>query len=378
MTAASGAPRRLTVLELDTERGWRGGERQLLWHAQVLTRLGHRALIAARPNEPLAQRATALGIPVFHVSPAMELDPRAAWALRRVIRRERVDIVHSHTAHGVALGAMGCLGTQAKLVITRHSDFRPRANVVTRWKYSRVDALIAISSASKNAMIASGMSPNSITIVRGGSDQSQPIMPASASTLASLGAVHGSLVVVQVSQLVQHKDPLTFVAAIDAARARTPSLRAILVGDGPLRPSVERAVAEKGLAEYLRVAGYRTDADALLAAADVVTLSSEEDALPSVLFDALFCGKPICATSAGGVPEIIEDKVSGLLSPVGNGAALGESIARVVNNPALARALSVGARARANEFSIERSVARTIAVYERVIGAPLVGAVHDN
>ncbi len=378
MTAASGAPRRLTVLELDTDRGWRGGERQLLWHAQVLTRLGHRALIAARPNEPLAQRATALGIPVFHVSPAMELDPRAAWALRRVIRRERVDIVHSHTAHGVALGAMGCLGTQAKLVITRHSDFRPRANVVTRWKYSRVDALIAISSASKNAMIASGMSPNSITIVRGGSDQSQPIMPASASTLASLGAVHGSLVVVQVSQLVQHKDPLTFVAAIDAARARTPSLRAILVGDGPLRPSVERAVAEKGLAEYLRVAGYRTDGDALLAAADVVTLSSEEDALPSVLFDALFCGKPICATSAGGVPEIIEDKVSGLLSPVGNGAALGESIARVVNNPALARALSVGARARANEFSIERSVARTIAVYERVIGAPLVGAVHDN
>lgn len=378
MTAASGAPRRLTVLELDTERGWRGGERQLLWHAQVLTRLGHHALIAARPNEPLAQRATAVGIPVFHVSPAMELDPRAAWALRRVIRRERVDIVHSHTAHGVALGAMGCLGTQAKLVITRHSDFRPRANVVTRWKYSRVDALIAISSASKNAMIASGLSPDSITIVRGGSDQSQPIMPASASTLASLGAVQGSPVVVQVSQLVQHKDPLTFVAAIDAARARAPSLRAILVGDGPLRPSVERAVAEKGLAEHLRVAGYRTDADALLAAADVVTLSSEEDALPSVLFDALFCGKPICATSAGGVPEIIEDKVSGLLSPVGNGAALGESIARVVDNPALARALSAGARARANEFSIERSVGRTIAVYERVIGAPLVGAVHDN
>ena len=378
MTGAPGAPRRLTVLELDTERGWRGGERQLLWHAEVLTNLGHRALIAARPNEPLAQRAHALGIPVFEISPAMELDPRAAWALRRVIRRERVDIVHSHTAHGVALGAMACLGTTAKLIITRHSDFRLRANLGSRWKYSRVDALIAISSASRNAMIASGMSPDSITIVRGGSDQSSPIQPASASTLASLGVVPGSPVVVQVSQLVQHKDPLTFVAAIDAARAHAPSLKAILVGDGPLRAHVERDVADRRLGEYLRVAGYRTDADSLLAAADVVTLSSEQDALPSVLFDALFCGKPICATAAGGVPEIIEGKVSGLLSPVGDGAALGESIARVINNPALAHALSAGARARATEFSIERSVGRTIAVYERVIGAPVVGATHDK
>lgn len=371
-------PRRLTVVELDTERGWRGGERQLLWHAQVLARLGHRAIVAARPNEPLAQRAAALGIPVVALDPMVEFDPRTALALRRVIRRERVDIVHSHTAHGVSLGAMACLGTTAKLVITRHSDFRLRANVGTRWKYSRVDGLIAISSASKNAMIASAIPAESITIVRGGSDQSSPIEPATRATLESLGVPETSKVVVQVSQLVQHKDPLTFVAAIDAARARVPSLRAVLVGDGPLRAEVERAVAERQLGEHLRVAGYRTDADSLLAAADVVTLSSEEDALPSVLFDALFCGKPICATRAGGVPEIIEDGISGLLSPVHDPAGLGASIARVVTNPALATELSTAARHRATEFSIERSVGRTIAVYERVLGAQILGAVHDN
>ncbi len=377
MTATS-PPRRLTVLELDTERGWRGGERQLLWHAQVLARLGHRVLVAARPGEPLAERAAALGIPLVAAAPAMEFDPRAAIALRRTIHRERVDIVHSHTAHGVSLGAMACLGTDAKLVITRHSDFRLRSNIGTRWKYGRVDGLIAISSASKSAMVASGLRGESITIVRGGSDQSSPLMPANRATLDSLGAPAGTPLVVQVSQLVQHKDPLTFVAAIDAARSTMPSLRAVLVGDGPLRADVERAVAERSLGEHLRVAGYRTDADSLLAAADIVTLSSEEDALPSVLFDALFCGKPICATNAGGVPEIIEHGVSGLLSPVHDGPALGAAIARVVANPTLASTLSTGARQRATEFSIERSVGRTIAVYEHVIGTPIVGAMHDN
>lgn len=377
MTAAP-PPRRLTVLELDTERGWRGGERQLLWHAQVLSRLGHRVLIAARPGEPLAQRAAALGIPVVAVAPATELDPRAAIALRRAIRRERVDIVHSHTAHGVSLGAMACLATDARLVITRHSDFRLRSNIGTRWKYGRVDGLIAISSASKNAMVASGLPAESITIVRGGSDQSMPLVPANRETLEALGVPTGSPLVVQVSQLVQHKDPLTFVAAIDVARAKVPSLRAVLVGDGPLRAEVERAVVERSLHNHIRVAGYRTDADALLASADLVTLSSEEDALPSVLFDALFCGKPICATAAGGVPEIIENGVSGLLSPVHEGAALGSAIARVLANPTLAASLSAGARRRASEFSIERSVGRTIAVYERVLGVPIVGAMRDN
>ncbi|HKV50386.1 MAG TPA: glycosyltransferase family 4 protein [Gemmatimonadaceae bacterium] len=377
MTAAP-PPRLLTVLELDTERGWRGGERQLLWHAQVLTRLGHRALVAARPSEPLAQRAAALGIPVVAIAPVMEFDPRAAITLRRVIRRERVDIVHSHTAHGVSLGAMACLGTNAKLVITRHSDFRPRSNIGTRWKYGRVNGLIAISSASKNAMVASGLPAESITIVRGGSDQSAPMTPASRVTLESLGVPAGSPLVVQVSQLVQHKDPLTFVAAIDAARALVPMLRAVLVGDGPLRAVVERSVADRRLGGHLVVAGYRTDADSLLAAADVVSLSSEEDALPSVLFDALFCGKPICATAAGGVPEIIEDSVSGLLSPVHDGPALGSAIARVLTNPTLLATLSAGARRRATEFSIERSVGRTIAVFERVLGAQFVGAIPDS
>lgn len=375
---ATPPPRCLTVLELDTERGWRGGERQLLWHAQVLTRLGHRAIVAARTAEPLAQRAATLGIPVVGVAPAMEFDPRAAVALRRVIRREHVDIVHTHTAHGVSLGAMACLATNAKLVVTRHSDFRLRSNVGTRWKYGRVDGLIAISTASKNAMVASGIPAESITVVRGGNDQSTPITPASEATLVSLGVPAGSPLVVQVSQLVPHKDPLTFVAAIDAARVRVPSLRALLIGDGPLRTEVEHVVGSRFLSDHLCIAGYRTDADALLAAADVVTLSSEEDALPSVLFDALSCGKPICATSAGGVPEIIEDGTSGLLSPVHDGPALGEAIVRVLTTPSLAASLSTGARQRAREFSIERSVGRTIAVYERVLGAPIVGAIHDN
>ncbi|HEY7877474.1 MAG TPA: glycosyltransferase family 4 protein [Gemmatimonadaceae bacterium] len=366
-------------MELDTERGWRGGERQVLLHAQVLTRLGHRVLVAARPTEPLADKARAANISVIPLSPASEFDPFAAMSLRRVVLSEGVDIVHAHSAHGVALGALACIATRAKLVVTRHATFRLRANLASRWKYQRPDALIAVSGASQRAMIASGIPPDRITIVHGGSDQSHAIAPADRRVLEALGVPGQTPLVVQVAQLTPEKDPLTFVEAIHVARRSVPSLHALLVGggDSPLPTAVEHAVAERELGGTLHLTGYRTDADSILAAADVVALSSKQDALPTVLFDALFCRKPICATDAGGIPEIIESGVSGLLTPVGDGAALGQSIARVLADSALSARLAAAAGARAPEFSIERSVEHTIAVFERVLGARLVGALSN-
>ncbi len=93
----------LTVLHLDTERGWRGGERQALWLAQAVGRLGHRSIVAARPGEPLAERARAAGLDVLDARPVSEVDPLAALRLRQAVRRTGVQIDHAHTGHAVAL-----------------------------------------------------------------------------------------------------------------------------------------------------------------------------------------------------------------------------------------------------------------------------------
>src|SRR5579872_4604842 len=96
----------MRILHIDTERGWRGGERQALWLAAELERRGHNSVIAARLGEPLAARAREAGLAVHACSPAFEADPRAACALRRRIAKSRIEIVHAHTAHAVGLGAL--------------------------------------------------------------------------------------------------------------------------------------------------------------------------------------------------------------------------------------------------------------------------------
>ena len=364
----------MRILHIDTERGWRGGERQALWLAAELRRRGHLSIMAARPGEPLAQRAAESGVEVAPCAPRFEADPRAAMRVRRLIRNRRIELVHAHTAHALGLAAMATIATGVPLVASRRVDFHLRDNVGTRWKYGRAAAVIAISRAVADILVADGIARSKIAVVADGTDTQRRILPATHATLLALGVKQGAPLVVQVAQLVPHKDPLNFVRAIAAARERVPDVQALLVGEGELRMSVENTVRALGLTGVLHVVGYRHDADALLAAADVVVLSSREEGMGSVLLDALLLGKAIAATRAGGIPDVIEQDVNGLLAPVQDARSLGECISRLLTDHQLARRLSAEARVRASDFSVERMTERTLAVYERVIArAPLEG-----
>lgn len=354
----------LTVMHVNTERGWRGGERQTLWLAQGLARAGHRSLLVARPGQPLAERAAEAGLEVIPCTPGSEIDIAAARWIRRAILANEVDIVHAHTAHAVALAAMASRRTPARMVLTRRATFRLRANPFTRWKYRRAAAMIAISERVKAQLVAAGTSEAAIEVIPSGVPMDRVTMPASR---AELGVPAGAPLVAMVGALTREKDPLTFVRAVAAARERLTELRALVVGDGALRGDVEAEVARLGLGDALRLTGHRTDADSIIAAADLLALSSVEEGLGSVLLDAMALGKPVVATEAGGIPEIVVQEETGLLVPVGDAPALGEAIARVLGDGALAARLAAGALARAPRYSMDDVVTRTAALYERVV-----------
>jgi glycosyltransferase involved in cell wall biosynthesis len=360
----------LGVLHIDTERGWRGGERQAFWLARELGRRGHRSFMACRPREPLADRCAAEGVSVVPCSPVMNLDALAALRLRAAIRRHGIDIVHAHTSHAATLGALATIGTGVPLIIARRVDFPLRGGIAARWKYERAAAVIAVSSAVARVVEQSGIARERVVVVRDGVDLERAITVATADTLRSMGIPPGAPVIVQLAALVAHKDPLTFVRAMRVVVDAVPAAHALIVGAGPLRAAVEREVVQLALAANVHVLGFRDDADALLAAADVVTLSSADEGLGSVLLDALAFGRPVAATSAGGIPEIVEHGVTGLLAPPRDAGALGRSIVRLVGDATLRASMSTAARARANEFSISRMVDATLDVYARALSFP--------
>ncbi len=361
----------MRILHLDTERGWRGGERQAWWLAAELARRGHTSVIAARALQPLAERAREAGLPVVDCSPRFEGDPLRAYRARRAILRFEIDIVHAHTGHDVTLGAIAIAGTPARLVVSRRVDFRLRDNPGTRWKYSRASAVIAVSRAVSDVLTACGVPAGRVRVVADGVDVHRDVVPAPVAVLAELGVPADAPVAVQVAALVGHKDPVNFVRAVVRARRDAPGLHGLLLGEGVLRPAVDAAIHALDAGSYVHLAGFRTDADAVLAAASVCVLSSREEGMGSVLLDALYLGRPIAATRAGGIPEVVQDGVSGLLAPVGDPDALGAAIARLVNDPALAARLGAAARARAADFSVERMTDATERVYADVLAGRL-------
>ncbi|MFI5228753.1 MAG: glycosyltransferase family 4 protein, partial [Gemmatimonadales bacterium] len=172
---------------MDAERGWRGGQRQTLLLSKELVRHGHECLLAARAGDVLSARARGAGLRVVDITPRSEAGLVTALLLRRVIERERIDVVHAQASHAFGLAALATLGTRCRLVVTRHLALAPRGNAGTRWKYGRADAVIAVSRAAADALDAARVARVPVDVIPGGVEPRRSAVPASRALLASLG-----------------------------------------------------------------------------------------------------------------------------------------------------------------------------------------------
>jgi L-malate glycosyltransferase len=359
----------LRILHLNTERTWRGGERQTLWLARELARRGHQGEIACRPGSPLEKEARAAGLNVFSVRPWFEMDPCAASRLRNRLRETQTDILHAHTGHAVGLGALAVPGTAVRLAATRRVDFPLRDNALTRWKYSRAGAVIAISGRVREILIKSGLAPEKIAVVNSGIDASGYPFRADRDRLRrEKGYPPGVSLVVNAAALVPHKDHATLLRAARRVRGDAPGARFLILGDGPLRGALEKTARALGLGETVEFLGHRPDVLDFIALADAFVLSSVEEGLGTVLLDALALGTPTAAARAGGIPEIYGADDAPELFPPGNDEALARNLAAVLKDPAEADRRSRRGRERAALFTVARMTDRYEEIYRNLLG----------
>jgi glycosyltransferase involved in cell wall biosynthesis len=164
--------------------------------------------------------------------------------------------------------------------------------------------------------------------------------------------------------------PVKRVPALVRAAAGVAELRLLLIGDGPQRPDVERAIAECGLRDRVELTGFVDDPYPLLARASAFVLPSAAEACPMALLQAMAAGLPVIASAAGGIPEIVRHEVDGLLVPTGDDTALRGALRRVVQDAELRSALGCAARQRIAEgFTLRSCTERLVAVYEDAVSS---------
>ena len=172
-----------------------------------------------------------------------------------------------------------------------------------------------------------------------------------------------------VGRLQTVKDQVNLVRAVAHAlgasadaRAR---LRLVIAGDGPQRAEVEAAIAATGLQRHVWLAGVREDVPSILRGLDAFALPSRAEGISNTILEAMACRLPVVATRVGGTPDLIEDRVTGLLVPSADPKALGEALLDLFKAPVAARRLAEAARAECERrFSLDRMVGDYAALYD--------------
>lgn len=365
-------------LHVDTARTWRGGQNQVLVTVMGLRAIGERATLVAHPGGELRTRA-AEGLDLIPLAPRAEMDLQAAWRLSRVLKRLRPEIVHAHDPHAVAMAALALsMSTQhikPPLVASRRVDFHIRGNALSRWKYRQVDLFICASDAIRRMLVADGIPEARAITVHEGIDIGRVDAAPPALLHEEFWLPHEAPVIGNVAALVPHKGQRHLIDAAALVVRQVPDARFVIAGEGEQREALERQIREHGLEKHVFLAGFRPDVLSLHKRFDIFVLSSITEGLGTSLLDAMACGKPVVATTAGGIPEVVKDGDTGILVPPRDRAALAAALVRLLKDGDLRARLGAAGRALARErFSAERMVVETREAYRRAARHPHVEA----
>lgn len=367
----------MRIAQLSSMTGYYGGEVHLAALAGALRRRGHEVWGVVRPDSALARRLPAAGVPTVTLPLVDWYEPVGTLRLRSWLRRERIDVLHTHVPRDWYTAAVATLGTDVVNVGTRHRLGPVGLAPLKRPFLGRFAAMTAVSDAVRRVLVAGALLPTErvVTVPNGLAVPDRPADRAAAR--AALGLGHGDTVVGFVGRLSDDKGPALLLEAAARLRPSVPGLRIVLLGGdvaGPTGLRLQARAALPDLAGSVRLAGYQPEAARLCRAFDVQVLPSVAEPFGLVLLEAMAQAVPVVATAAGGVPEIVRDGRDGLLVPPGDPEALARALGRLLSDEALRDRLAAAGRRRvASDFSQDRTVAATEAVYRRALAAPAAG-----
>jgi L-malate glycosyltransferase len=357
-------------IHIDTAKTWRGGQRQVLLTVLGLRERGHRTVLVAHPEGELATRASE-GHDLIRLAPRAEVDLHAGWKLSRILKDLKPDIVHAHDPHAVALASLALSfltsGHCPPLVASRRVAFHLKGHAFSRWKYHHVDCFIAASNAINQMLVGDGIDPARVVTVYEGIDLHRIQAEPAVNIHAEFWLPTHAPVVGAVAALTQEKGHKYLIDAAALVVRDVPDARFVILGEGELRPSLERHIKDLHLDKHVVMPGFRADILSFIKSFDVFVMSSLFEGLGTSLLDAMALSKPTVATDTGGIPEVVSHGETGLLVPTRDAKALAAAISTLLKDPDRRTRMGHAGLERVRRlFSSEQMVEKTLGVYQKL------------
>lgn len=347
------------IVHLNFERGWRGGERQVLLLAQGLAQRGYPQSIIARADQPLLDRAGKLQLPTRAIT------TRAGALLACLCLQRSNDapaIFHAHTGNSIPVAVIAAKVSQAKSVVTRRLDLRPRPFFLRR-----ADRVVAISSSVANVLKDIGVAPASLSIIHSAVEPEITNAPADsrAALRSRLGIPEQAPLILAIGAVVDQKDPVCAVQMLQYL----PGAHLLWVGEGGLMDEANQVARQVGVHDRLHWQGFDPNPNRWFAAADIFCLPSRHEGLGTSYLDAFFHRLPVVGTDIPGSADVLIHRQTALRVPVGDPMQLAAAVQTILNDPELRGSLIEQAYAHVQKFKISALIDQYILLYESLLAA---------
>ncbi|BCR05279.1 glycosyl transferase family 1 [Desulfuromonas versatilis] len=292
--------------------------------------------------------------------------------LAKIVKREKIDIIHTHNPAPHFYGSLAGLVCGVPVVHTKHGRNCPtHKKKVWLNRISSALTKMVVTVSEDSALVCREIEKipkGKVRTILNGINTEVFSPKGERRLLKSLGIDDATPVVGTVARLVPEKDHITLLKACLVLTRAGHKFRLMLVGDGPMRQELEDFVAKEGLDEVVMFMGTRHDVPQLVPEFDVFTLTSRTEGVSLTLLEAMSCQIPIIATDVGGNPEVVSDSVTGFIVPAGQYEAVADKISTLLRDPDLRKRMGQAGRERVlGKFGIEGAARQYLEIYQAVL-----------
>lgn len=333
----------MKVFHVTNAVGWSGGMEQISVLVEALKKQNHENVIVCPPDSGLTEKFHNSGITVEPLPMFQDYDLISAWKLRRLVQRYSPGIVHAHHAIAHAVALLALTGTKKPaLVVSRRVSFPPRKNPFSRWKYrsSRIDRYVVVSESVKQTLVQGGVDASKIHVIYSAVNLKKfsPRKP-DERLKADLHIPSDYAVVGKLANFSLWKGQHIFLAAAKKCLEKNPKIIFVLVGKGT--ETLTGQVKELGIADSIRLLGFRKDVPEILSILDVsVNCAVEGEGLSGAMRESLSMEIPVVASDVAGNREIVKDGETGFLVPRNDPDSLAQKILHALQNRPQAKTLA--------------------------------------
>ena len=363
---------KFNILHTEWSKGWGGQEIRILGESQALIKAGHAVQIAAQPDSLLFQRAKEAGIRVHPVHMHKGIALTALLQLIRIIHKEQINIVHTHSSVDARIGGLAGRLTAKAVIRSRHLSTPINTRRWSWFLYMRLADHVITSGESirQNMILINKMIPEQITSIPAGIDtETFYPRPPDHALKEEFGLSDKHFVVGIVAVLRSWKGHRSLFEGIALYNKTNPNVRLLVLGDGPTRENLLTLRGELELEQHVLMLGHIKDTPRYYSIMDVVILNSySNEATSQTLPQAMLMGKPVIGTNIGSIPEVIIDGETGALIPPNSPEQIAKALDRLFNNREEGEKVAKRGREHAlTHFTKKRMIESTLGVYSRIL-----------